>query len=243
VIFDVVLLRSELEKKDLARSVVVVADVLRATSVMVTALENGAKAIIPQASDEEARALYAQLQQDRVPVLLCGEKDGFKCPGYDLGNSPTEFTTEKVCGKTIVQVTTNGTRALKAASGAAHVYIASFLNVRAVSETLRHVSEEIGTVYFVVSGKEGAYCLEDTVCLGAIITALIDPPGQGIMVTDAARTAIDLYQLYREQLMAMIRQCQHGRYLMECGLGEDLPVCIAVNTSNRTPQMVDGIVS
>jgi len=81
------------------------------------------------------------------------------------------------------------------------------------------------------------------VVMGAIITALIDPPGQGIMVTDAARTAIDLYQLYREQLMAMIRQCQHGRYLMECGLGEDLPVCIAVNTSNRTPQMVDGIVS
>lgn len=237
MILDVVLLWNELEKRDMQRSVVVVADVLRATTVMVQALENGARCIIPQASNTEASGLYTVLQEQGIPVLLCGEKEGFRRPGYDLGNSPLEFTPETVDGKTIVHLTTNGTRALRASADAKEIVIAAFSNIQAVAEHLKE-TEDADSILFVVSGKEGNYCIEDTVCLGGILTALIDPPGQGFELTDAARTAVDLYTLYGERLLDMIQQSNHGRYLLQIGLEADLPECIKVNTSKLVPKMV-----
>lgn len=238
MILDVVLLWNELEKRDLNRSIVVVADVLRATTVMVQALANGAKCIIPQASSVEADSLRTVLQQEGVPVLLCGEKEGFKRPGYDLGNSPLEFTPDVVKEKTIVHLTTNGTRALRAAADAQGIVIAAFSNLHAVAAHLKALEEEPDSILFVVSGKEGEYCIEDTVCLGGVLAAMIDPPGQGYELTDAARTAVDLYTLYGERLSDMVRQSNHGRYLDSIGLGPDLEACVQVNTSTLVPRMV-----
>src|SRR5258705_11320215 len=110
-----------LRERDLSRTVCVVFDVLRATTSMVSALANGAEAIIPVSEISEALAI----RQQRPQVLLAGEREGLRIRGnltggveFDLGNSPREFTAEKVQGRTIVMTTTNGTRALRASSGA-----------------------------------------------------------------------------------------------------------------------------
>src|SRR5450432_3970489 len=126
-----------LAQRDLRATVCVVFDVLRATSTFVTALHNGAKAIIPVSEISEALAI----KKTHPEVLLGGERDGVRISAggidFDLGNSPREYTPEKVRGKTIVSTTTNGTRALRACAGAQTVLAASFLNLTATAEFLR----------------------------------------------------------------------------------------------------------
>ncbi len=173
-------------------------------------------------------------------VLLCGEKEGFKREGYDLGNSPLEFTPERVAGKSIIHLTTNGTRALVAASQAQETLIVSFANLSAIARYLRNMDAHVDRIVGVVSGHEGSYCLEDTVCLGGVMTALLEPPGRIFTITDAARSAVDLYQLYRARLLDMARQCFHGRNLEEIGLGSDLPECVKVDTTDIVPRMKNG---
>jgi len=125
---------ANLRNRDLSQTVCVVFDILRATTSMVTALANGAEAIIPVAEISEALAI----RQQRPDVLLAGEREGVRIPTeltggvqFDLGNSPREYTAAKVQGKTIVMTTTNGTRALRACAGAKTVLVGSFLNLRA----------------------------------------------------------------------------------------------------------------
>jgi len=242
MLLDVALTWRELPERDLSKAAVVVADVLRATTVMTAALAHGAVAIHPQDSDENARGCYNRLAAEGVPVLICGEKEGFKRPGYDLGNSPLEFTPEAVAGKTVVHLTTNGTRALVAASPARRILVVSFHNLAAVTDAVRNLESEIQNAVFTVSGKEGRFCLEDAVCLGGVIAGLLEPPGRDYEITDAARAAVDLYQLYKDQLPDMIRQCEHGRYLAQIGLGDDLPECVRLNTTGVVPVMLDGTI-
>jgi len=238
--YDVLFYWNHLENRNLENTFVVVADVLRATTVMAHALHHGAKAVWPQSSDDEARKLYHDFQQLGEPVLLCGEKEGFKREGYDLGNSPLEFTPNVVRGKAIIHLTTNGTKALRAASRAKQVFIASFANLSAVADLLRTSETEVDEILFVVSGREGQYCIEDTVCLGGVLSWLLGPPGGEVDITDAGRTAIDLYQIYRGNILSMLQQCFHGRYLAQVGLGSDLPVCSQVDVVTCVPYMQNG---
>lgn len=241
--FDLLFTWHELSNRKLENSIVAVADVLRATTVMIRALQNGARAVMPQPSEESARDMYTLLNEQGLPVLLCGEKDGLKREGYDLGNSPREFTAEAVNGKTLIQLTTNGTRALSAARHAKKVFIAAFSNMSALASRLKQYQGEADEILFVVSGREGMYCLEDAVCLGGVIANMIEPPGVFTDVTDAARTAVDLYHMYQGNLLNMVNTSVHGRYLDEIGLGEDLPECVKVDTSVLTPEMKGNRVS
>src|SRR5262249_14867735 len=140
----------------------VVFDILRATSTMVTALANGAEAILPVAEIEEALAV----KRRQSAVLLAGEREGVKIgPGlasgttFDLGNSPREFTGQLVRNKTIVMTTTNGTRALSACRGATHTFAASFLNLGASAKAVR-LTESM-QVLVVCSGTHDQAAYED----------------------------------------------------------------------------------
>src|SRR2546430_2590538 len=131
-----------LKGRDLSKTVCVVFDILRATSTMVTALANGATAIIPVAEIPEALSIRNR-QSD---VLLAGERNGLRIEAdltggiaFDLGNSPREFTPERITARTIVMTTTNGTRALRACRGANQVLIASFLNLRAIGNSIEQM--------------------------------------------------------------------------------------------------------
>ncbi len=241
MLIDVALTRTELERRELGESIVAVADVLRATTVAIKALSNGATAVLPQPDDAAARALYATLQEQGIPVLLCGEKEGFRRPGYDLGNSPLEYASSVVKGKTIVHLTTNGTRALAACSNAKGITITSFSNRSATAERLWNWDRNGDTSILLVSaGKEEQYCLEDTVCLGGIIAAMLEPPGKKVELTDAALTALDLFEIYRYRLLEMIERSSHGRYLKEIELEDDFPECVKLDTTDLVPEMRNG---
>jgi 2-phosphosulfolactate phosphatase len=163
-----------LARRDLRDAVCVVFDVLRATSTFVTALQNGAKAIVPVSEIAEALA-WRQKQPD---VLLGGERDGVKIRAaqtggvdFNLGNSPREYTPEKVRGKTIVSTTTNGTRALRACAGAQTVLSASFLNLTATVDFIKKLRPT--QVVPVCAGTHENPALEDVLAAGALCEMLI----------------------------------------------------------------------
>ncbi len=144
--------------------VVVVIDVLRATSVMVQAFSQGALEILPSAGVEEAFQMAKASPRDSTRVG--GERESRKVPGFDLGNSPREYVAEKVGKKRLILATTNGTKAFRLVSSGREVLVGSFLNVGAVARRCLEVAEDL---LIFPSGDEGNFSLEDTVCGGMLI--------------------------------------------------------------------------
>jgi 2-phosphosulfolactate phosphatase len=226
---DVIFTPDLLPFANLTGKVVVVADILRATTTITFALVNGAASVIPALSSEEAFRLAA----GRENILIGGERQGVKVDGFHLGNSPREYTRSVVQGKEIVLTTTNGTRALRAGAVAAdYVIVGAFTNLSAIVKTLRRFP---GGVVLACSGREGGFCLEDTVFAGACVNAM--PGGQ---LTDAAEAAKILYQTYQRDLPGMLKNCYHGRFLSSIGLEADLEVCAQTNLFDIVPRLVDG---
>jgi len=131
---DVFFSSQSFQEEELRKKVVVVIDVLRASSTIITALMNEAKGIIPVEDMGEASRISQSVDSDNL--LLCGEKDGIKIQGYNLGNSPFEYSPEVVKNKTLIFNTTNGTKAIKKAVGSAELYIGTFLNLSTIVNTL-----------------------------------------------------------------------------------------------------------
>jgi 2-phosphosulfolactate phosphatase len=177
-----------LARRDLRDTACVVFDVLRATSTFVTALHNGAKAVIPVAEISEALAL----RQKQPGVLLGGERDGVKIRAdqtgggdFDLGNSPREYTPEKVRGKTIISTTTNGTRALRACAGAQTVLAASFLNLTATAKFIRQLQP--AQILLVCAGTRENLADEDVLAAGALCEILDAPRAPSLLGAPASR--------------------------------------------------------
>lgn len=203
-----------LRERDLSQTVCVVFDVLRATTSMVTALANGAEAIIPVEEISEALAI----RQQRPDVLLAGEREGLRIRGnltggveFDLGNSPREFTAEKVHGRTIVMSTTNGTRALRACAGAQAVLIGSFLNLRANYMWL--VEQRPTNLILVCSGTFDEPALEDILAAGAVCERVWPIYGGG-HISDSAEVARRIYPLMQYDLLGAMKHSRNGRRLL-----------------------------
>jgi len=222
----------ELEKKDLTEKSVVVIDALRATTTMTVAFENGAEAFIPVSTVEEARDLVSA----NPDYLLAGERRAMPLEGFHLGNSPRDYGPEKVRGKTIVMTTTNGTRALVAARGGAEVFIGSFLNLDALCQRLIESGRDI---LIACSGEKGIFCLEDTVCGGAIVERL-EKMGIPLTKTDAAHAARILYERCEDDVYGMLCSCEWGIYLEGLGLGKDVRICAEVDSSRVVPVYREG---
>src|SRR5215468_5888030 len=148
---------------ELAGGVAVVIDVLRATTTIIHALAAGCEAVRPCLEVDEAKHLADGMRAGRV--ILGGERGGRPLPGFDLGNSPREYTPQVCRGTTLVLTTTNGTRALVRAAEADRVLVAGFVNYSAVCEQLR---QDARPVHIVCAGTEGAITLEDTLLAGAL---------------------------------------------------------------------------
>jgi 2-phosphosulfolactate phosphatase len=227
-----------LKQRDLRDAACVVFDVLRATSTFVTALHNGANAIVPVGEIPEALAR----RQKQPDVLLGGERDGVRIRAaqtggvdFDLGNSPREFTPEKVRGKTIVSTTTNGTRALRAGAGAKTVLAASFLNLAATAQCLRRLSP--AHVVLVCAGTHENTALEDVLAAGAlceILNELLSPPlsslggGEGVFqLNDSAEIARRTYAQAKPDLAATVATSENARRLLSIPeLREDVSFCL-----------------
>lgn len=203
-----------LRDRDLSQTVCVVFDVLRATTSMITALANGAESIIPAEEISEALAIRRQ----RPDVLLAGEREGLRIRGnltggveFDLGNSPREFTAEKVQGRTIVMTTTNGTRALRACAGARAVLISSFLNLRATYMWL--MEKRPSNLILVCSGTFDEPALEDILAAGAICERVWPLFGGG-HISDSAEVARRIYPLMQYDLLGAMKHSRNGRRLL-----------------------------
>ncbi len=234
--------KEDLPAAGLAGTAVAVIDVLRATSTAVAALAAGAAALRPCAGPEEARALAERLRAAGVPCLLCGEAGAVRVPGFDLGNSPREFTPEAVAGREVVLATTNGTRALRLLpEGVAGVALASFLNASAAAAWLAARASPAGLV-LACAGTEGAFSYDDFLCAGALVDRLEALRPDGIVPDDLARAARDAYRQNRGGLAAALAACRHARHLFRLGLGEDVAFCAREDVYRLVPVVREGRV-
>ncbi|RME94329.1 MAG: 2-phosphosulfolactate phosphatase [Verrucomicrobia bacterium] len=226
---DVLFTPAEFERlpaEDLRGQVCVVFDVLRATSSMVAALAEGAEAILPVATIEEAVA-WRRREPD---VLLAGERNGRRITAgqsggveFDLGNSPREFSADRVAGRRLVMTTTNGTRALRACAGADRVLAAAFLNLGATAEAIRALGGR--RLLLVCGGTYEEAAFEDTLAAGALVDA-VEGAGVARRLTDAARMARELYRSRAAALEAALGEGRNGRRLLGIpDLREDVTFC------------------
>ncbi len=236
MLIDVALTPGEIERKEISDKAVVVIDVLRATSTMVVGLENGCKAFIPVGTVEEAKKLVAE--QRKPDFLLGGERRALRLEGFHLGNSPRDYLPEKVKDKIVVMTTTNGTAALIAAQKAAKVFIGAFLNLSAVVTALKKTKCDI---LIACAGEKGLFCLEDTLCAGALVKKLMETDKE-VSLTDAALMAKILYTHFEDDLYGILSSCEWGRYLIGLGLEEDVRICAQVDVSRSAPIFLGGKV-
>lgn len=216
----------------------VVVDVLRASTTIVHALSAGAKAVIPclevEAARRRKRELLAELQTtgDTTPVRSGGERGGVAIDGFDLGNSPTEYTRDQVANSLIVFTTTNGTRALECCRDAARsTLIGCFANL---STVLDHLANQ-PTIAIVCAGTNGAVTREDVLFAGALATQLVREPDEA---DDSTRLAIDAWRTARQRALAdQLAETQGGRNLIRLGKSDDLPVAAAVDSHPVLPRL------
>jgi 2-phosphosulfolactate phosphatase len=220
---------------DLAGRGVVVIDVLRATSSIVTALSSGAKAVVPAATSEEAVRLTANLEKDGI--VLAGERRMLKIEGFGLGNSPREMTREAVGGKTVSLATTNGTPALVAAQGGDPVLVAAALNFSAVAERARAVFAERGDLVILCAGREKQFALEDAYAAGRLIKA-VKKGARKVSLNDAAQVSLDLAG-QQGGWQDAFDASDAARQLVETGLGEDVAYCAHPDRFSVVPVYAD----
>jgi 2-phosphosulfolactate phosphatase len=221
---------------DVAGRVVAVIDVLRASTSIAAALDHGARSIVPLASPEEV--VLRSKSFARADVRLAGERRMRPVPGYDLGNSPREFTREMVEGKTILFATTNGTPALLATQGARDVIVASYVNLSAARAHLRRATRDGADVTIICAGRERHFSLEDATCAGRLVRAVARRRAD-VVLDDGARTCVLLDRRYGDRLDALFAESAHGRALAEAGFGEDLVACAAIDAHPVVPVYAD----
>jgi 2-phosphosulfolactate phosphatase len=226
---------AEVDPTRVQKGTAVVIDVIRATSTIVEALANGAQAVYPTLSTEEALRLATSLGRD--DTILCGERKGLKVEGFDLGNSPREFVPDRVRGKRLVMSTTNGTRAFLAAQGAERVLAGSFLNLSGVTRAVNGTER----LALVCAGKEDRFSLDDALCAGRILRALIEDNGVDPELDDASRAVLALARDL-EPDEALLRGTAAGAALVAVGLEDDLPVCAQVDRHAVVPEMHDRMI-
>ena len=220
------------EPEDHKGSIVVIIDILRATSAICTAFAHGAESIIPVAGIEEAR------EYKEKGFLVAAERDGYVLDFADFGNSPFNFTRERVEGKTIVYSTTNGTGIIKLAASAGMIVIGSFLNITSLAGWL--IRQEKDVVLFC-AGWKNRFNLEDTVCAGAIATRLMASSLYST-ICDSTIAALDLWSIARPNLQSYIEKAAQRSRLREKGLDDCIEFCLAEDYTEMIPVIKDGIL-
>lgn len=210
---------------------VVVVDILRATSSMVTAFAHGVDGIYPVAKLEECRAMKTK------GYLIAGERDGEKVADFDLGNSPFEYMAENLKGKQIAFTTTNGTQAIAKSIGAKEIIIGAFLNLSAVAA---HLIKSNNDVLIVCAGWKGKVNLEDTVFAGALAEKL---KSQFTDACDAPLMARHLYNAGKSDMAKFLSESSHVRRLNRLNIHEDMEFCLTIDKYSIVPVLKEGTLT
>ena len=211
--------------------IVVLVDILRATTTICTAVGNGVEAIIPVATHDEARQLKVQ------GYLVASEKDGMQVDFADFGNSAFSFTREHIGGKTLVYCTTNGTRALHIASSASSIAIGAFINISALTAWL---VKRRKSVVILCSGWKNKFCLEDSLFAGALAARLLET-GLFESECDSADAAMDLWSLAQDDVLDYVEKAAQRHRLKRLGLDDVIPYSFACDQVDVVP-VFDGTV-
>lgn len=233
---DVYFSPQEVVAADIANRVVAVVDVLRASTSIAIALANGARAVVPLASSDEVVTRSKSLE--RSEVKLAGERKSLAIPGFDVGNSPLEFTREAVEGKTVFMTTTNGTTAILASQGARDVVIASYVNFSAVLSMLRAALRGGADVAILCAGQDKRFALEDAACAGRFVQHITEKHPQA-EINDAAQAAVLVDKKFGRSIKKLLALSSHGVALKEAGFGDDLAACAAVDDYPVVPVFQD----
>ncbi|MDR0758208.1 MAG: 2-phosphosulfolactate phosphatase [Tannerella sp.] len=205
-------------------AVVVIVDVFRATTTITAAFEHGARSIRPVATVEEAEACKA------TGWLVGAERHVRRCAFADFGNSPFDYTPEKVAGKDIVFTTTNGTKAIRCAARAHCILTGAFVNLQAVA---RDCARRARDVVVLCSGWEDRINIEDTLFGGALSEALL--PAGYLPAGDATQMALSLWKEAKSDLRGYLERTEHIRRLSANGLEDDIPYCLTPDSSSLVP--------
>lgn len=234
---DVIVSADHIKEEYLANKVVVVIDMLRATSVITTALSKGAKRVIPILTVEEAFKMKEELKKKNVDVLLGGERKALKIEGFDFTNSPLEYIEKRVKDKTIILSTTNGTRAINLSLKAKKIYIGAMINAKALIDVIKDEKEDI---VFINSGTNGEFTMDDFICSGYMISLLNEKTS--IDLSDIAKTAKLIYET--NDVLDYIKEARHYGVLKSLNLEEDLYYCCKKDIIEIVPRVYkkDGII-
>lgn len=211
-----------LTSADVQGRVVVVIDVLRASTTIAVALANGARTVIPFESAEEA--ITRSKSFERGDYKLAGERRNLIIPGFDLGNSPGEYTREAVDGKTILFTTTNGTGAMIAVQAAREVIVGAFVNFTVVGAMVRAAARAKSDIAILAAGSERHFSLEDAVCAGRYVRAIRRGLAD-VELNDGAVASLQLEKRYGNDFQRLFEESAHGRALAEAGFAADLVTC------------------
>jgi len=238
----VVQINLEFAAKDASSAVkrgdlIVVIDVLRCSTSIMNALANGAKSVVPTMTLREAYDLHS-LHPD---FLLAGERKGCRPKGFDLGNSPSEFISGRVCGRDLVMTTTSGTVALVKSREAKWVLVGAFLNAASVARKAAQIVEDEGTnVSLVLSGERGQFSLEDFMCAGAIVERLST---RDVRCCDEALAALLAFKQAKNSLCENIMTAQHARHLAKLGFKRDVEFSCQLDILSTIPIYRDGKIT
>ena len=212
--------------KDFKGKNVVVIDVLRATTVMITALKNGAEKIYPFKEIKEA----IQKKEELKDGLLAGERKGLKIEGFDFGNSPLEFTEKKIKGKVICMTTSNGTRAIENSQSGDNIYIASYINVSSVVEKVLKNEKDL---IIVCAGTEDEFSLDDSLCAGIIANKILEK--RSVLMDDFTISLQNLAK-YSKNIKEILKDSKHYSYLKKIGYESDLDYCLTLDCCDIVPE-------
>ncbi|WP_026881787.1 2-phosphosulfolactate phosphatase family protein [Clostridium akagii] len=230
---DIIISADDIKEDKIQGKSVVVIDVLRATSVIVTAISNGCKKVIPVVDVDAAREIASK---DRNMYLLGGERKALKIEGFDFSNSPLEYKASIVNGKTVVMTTTNGTRAIKGSTAAKNIIIGAMINAKAVSARLKELNND---VVIVNAGTYGQFSIDDFICAGYIISLLNEK--SSLEFTDIATTALYVYEQNKD-ITSFIKYASHYNVIKDLGLYEDLKYCCSKDIIDVVPEYIEGII-
>lgn len=226
-----------LDERQLKDKNVVIIDVLRSSTTIATALQNGAREVIPMKNIDNVLKISSGL--DAKVTLRGGERQGRMIEGFNLGNSPSEYSEAAVRGKSVIMLTTNGTPAMVNARNALNLFIAGFVNLSLVVAAVMELKSDFT---IVCSGKENNFCIEDSICAGKIINRMVKESSIDVQLDDAAAAAVALDKAFGKNILKMLQNSDHGKYLQEIGFGADLKTCSRIDAIPVLPVLSGGVI-
>lgn len=224
---------------------VVIIDVVRTSTMIVVALHNGCREVVPLLTVEETWERARQYPAGSC--LTGGEREAKKIPGFDLDNSPRSYPPEVAAGRTVLLTTSNGTRALRKAEEASRVFIGGMVNASAVAKKLAELvdkeGEELAGITLFCAGTDDRLSLDDFCCAGKLVDLLGELRPGRLRLTDPAVAAREIYRAYRGRLLDLLVESEVYRTVKCLGLEEDLELCLKEDVYDLVPRREgDGLV-